>query len=419
MRLFLFLACALSLASCSKQREEAQSLVHEISVASLEAALQMADASKITCADASACPESVGLFVGASGTSVSTCTAFLVGGDVVATNSHCIPSAVKLMPSLCAERVRVIFPKAGLHSEESFACETLLGQSERPNEISPDLAILRITKTERAALTVNHEGVKPNAPHTAFKMNPTVGASGAIVTQACVSVPNSYRFPLYRSEGDSLFVTGDCPSISGNSGAPLLNSAGEVVGIFQAELFLEEEQKNAWAPYLKENETFAPLALGTSLRCLKSNDWNWDESCTPVDAEEIVRPNIRDFLSDLAPRLKEMASAFNNEFFRWKAEVSRRRLLENEYRLEPECLEPLENWVSPYVIVADPLILESEARFSLKLPNIRAAMRFNRYMQADAALSLTEGSTREFVIHPAALAETGQDGSLSLCPISE
>lgn len=415
MRPLFFLLCALTLASCSKQREEAQSLVNEIPVESLKAALQMADAAKISCADAANCPENVGLFVGSSSGSVSTCTAFLVAEDVAATNSHCIPSAVRLMPDLCSERVRVVLPKSGEKQEESFACESLLGQSERPNEISPDLALFRVKKTGRSAIPVNRGGVKPNISHTAYKMNPAKDASGTLVAQGCLSVPDSYRFPLYRNEADPVFVTGDCPSIPGNSGAPLLNAEGQAVGIFQAELALDEEQKKQWSPYLKENETFAPLAIGTSLRCWKGEGWSWDESCTPIDEEEIVRPNIRDFLADLEPRMASAARAFDNDVFRWKPVVSRRLLLENEYRLEPDCIQPLEQWISPYIIVADPLIVESEARFTLQLPTLRAAMRFNRYMQADAAVSMLPSQERDFVIRPEALVSTGLDGELGLC----
>lgn len=418
MRPLLLLLFALALASCSKRSEEAQSLVHEIPVESIRAALQMADAAKLSCADAASCPANVGLFVGASSGSVATCTAFLVAPDLVATNSHCIPSAVKMMPDLCAERVRVIFP-AGEKAEESFACEALLGHSERPNEISPDLALFRVKDTGRAPLIVDRGGVKPNAPHTAFKMNPAKGASGTLVAQSCLTVPDTYRFPLYRTESDSIFVTGDCPSVPGNSGAPLVNAAGQAVGIFQAELALAEEQKKQWSPYLEEGETFAPLALGTSLRCWQGEGWGWDEACAPIDEEEIARPNIRDFLARLEPRLSELALSFDNQIFRWKAVVSRRLLLENEYRLEPECVQPLENWIAPYVIVVNPLILEHETRLTFHPPEIRAAMRFNRYMQASAAVTSREGEARELVIHPQALASEGEDGDLKLCPTKE
>jgi hypothetical protein len=419
MRILLLLLCALTLASCSKQKEEAHSLVNEIPVESFQAALQMADAAKLRCASASDCPENVGLFVGTSQGSVNTCTAFLVAPDLVATNSHCIPSSVKLLPDLCAERIRVIFPKSGEHPEESFACEALLGQSERPNEISPDLALFRVKKTGRNALAVNRNGIKPNEPHKAYKMNPAQGASGAIVAQSCLSVPNSYRFPLYKNESDSLFVASDCPSVPGNSGAPLLNVAGEAVGVFQAELQLDESQRREWQPYLKEGEAFAPLALGTSLRCWKGGGWSWEEDCIPVEADEITRPSIRDFLTELEPRLAEMTSAFENDLFRWKAVASRRLLLENEYRLEPACVQSLENWIGAYLILANPPLFQEEARIALKMPRIRATMRFNRYMQTSAALSLEEGDVKEFTIHPQALAQTGTDGTLSLCSASE
>jgi hypothetical protein len=387
----------LLLFSCSKGREEsAHSLVREIQAGSPELAVSMAAEAGLSCANAESCPANVGLLLATTGSSVLSCTSFLVAEDLLVTNSHCLPSAVKLLPDLCPERIQLVLPAAGGHAEERFSCKELLGASERPNAVSPDLALIRLEKTGREPFVVSRAGLAPGL-HLAYKINPGSGASGTLITQECIPAPDSYRFPLFRLPRDPVFVVGDCPSEAGNSGAPLVNSRGEAVGAFQAALPLSPLQRQAWEPHLLPGEEFAPLALGTNLACLGEGGWSWDGACAPIDDETIQRPRISDFMPALRPTMEELGASLSKVSFHWELEPVRVRTLEREDSFRPSCF----------------IELPAAQALSLELPLIQSRILFNRYMQLTAESRRTGSRQQTFFLQPLA------NGSLSVMPEGE
>lgn len=404
-RFFAISLLLLSFLGCSKQRDDspAQSLVRTIHVLNEGEANALAKTARVRCADGNNCPSAVGMLTAQQGADIFTCTAFLVGEDLVATNSHCIPSAVKLMPDLCAERVKLELPPSGEFQTESLSCKTLLTASERPNDFSPDLALLRLSKsTKRAPFLVNGEGVIPGESYTAYKVNPVRGQlntpSGEIVKDTCEAVGNTYLFPLYRSESDSIFVGGGCVSVPGNSGSPLLNKQGNAVGLIQAALNLSEAQNEAWLPYLKPGESeFGKMALGTSLRCI-SLDGRIDPSCVPLHQEDIERPKLSDLLESaelqaetgklLAPYLRQIAD------FSWERTVIEKHTLDRIETLQPQCILNSGG--------TDPALSEAT------LPVFSIRMSFNRYLQPSARATLLKEEHQQFRFSRFDLQRTGE-----------
>ena len=236
--LFIFL---LTLSSCAskEESESSASLVHSIPVDNLEEAKAIVARTTVSCEEPGKCPANVALFTGAQKDKALSCTGFLVGKDLIVTNSHCLPAPVRYDPKACAEHVRFFFPAAEGFPAMSVGCKELLGRSDPVTTFSPDLAVLRLEKElPRPILTIDHRGVKPNTNYTAFKINPieSDGLSGILKIQGCKTITNSYRFPLYRKSSDSIFVAADCPQVHGNSGSPLVNEVGAAVGVLQAEL---------------------------------------------------------------------------------------------------------------------------------------------------------------------------------------
>lgn len=350
-----------TLASCAdkKKTELAESLVREIPATDKISAALMVEEAKLKCQGD--CPENVGLYLATRPNSVLTCTAFLIEKDIVATNSHCLPRVVKDLPDLCPSTVQFLFPKSKSHPEERIACKELLGYSERPNAVSPDLALLRLEKPlTRNPLIVSKAGIQAEKTHTAWKVNPGPGASGELVRQECKMVEKNYRLPLYNGKLSSVFVAGDCPSLPGNSGAPLISPEGTAVGIFQADLPFNEMQIKAWSKHLLPGETFSPLAMGTSLICLEnSSPFRWNPFCEVIDEESIVRPRISDF--NFEEEIPE--ESFEKTFFHWRS-IQKTKTLEREERFEPKCYRA---------------ILEKEKEFVT--PVFQAKIFFNRYMQ--------------------------------------
>lgn len=402
-RLLIILGCAL-LAACAKNREPdspANSLVRIFHAASAIEAETLAKNNTIHCAASSNCPASVGQFTGQQGKDVAACTAFLIGDDLAVTNSHCIPSSVKLSPALCADRIRITFPATGGFREESIACKTLEAQSDRPNDISPDLALIRLARgTGRPAFQV-HGGVTPGEAFTAYKVNPSRPEPnrllGELVAETCPAVANTYLFPLYRDAMDSVFAAG-CSSVPGNSGSPVVGENG-VVGLLQAALQLNEAQRTAWLPYLDKSERgFAPLALGTSMRCLDARNGKVDPSCVPHELDEIERPRLEAFLQSeawnaemnalLRPYLEQSSD------FALHREIITKSSLERTETLTPRCILPSTG--------SDPAVSTE------RLPVFTIKLAFNRYLQASPTVNIEREEQVEFRYSRFDLARAGE-----------
>ncbi len=370
VRLTLIFAIFALFTACSDKREEsvAESLVREIPTENAQKSAQLISEANLTCQGN--CPENIGLYLASRPNSVLTCTAFLIAPDVVATNSHCIPKVVKDLPDLCPSTIQILFPGANGNSEEKIACKTLLGHSERPNAISPDLALIALEKSvTRAPLPFSRGGITATE-HTAWKVNPGKGASGEIVKQTCQLIPKNYRLPLFEDRFSKIFVTGDCPSLPGNSGAPLINKDGLAVGIFQAELPFSEMQLKAWSKHLLPGESFAPLAMGTNLFCLMANNrFEWNSACDPIDDESIQRPRIADF--SFSAEKDKLLAKLDREYFDWESE-GREKTLEAEEKFTPKCIKKT---------------FGEEIEFVSQV--IQRKIFFNRYMQVFPKMEIT------------------------------
>lgn len=400
------LALASLLPACAKHRaspaapaaasspNQAVSLVQVQKTSSFHQALTIVRSTSLRCENPADCPAQVALFLAAdkpggfekSSDSVGACTAALVGEDLVLTNSHCLPSAVKLLPELCAERVRLIFPRTSGHPEETFACSQVLGFSEIPTDMSPDLALLRLAKkTTRPFLPVNRSGVAGDTPLKSYKVNPDLSTfSGILRAETCLSVANSYRMPIYRQASDPALVLGDCSAVPGNSGSPLLRQNGELVAVMQAELPISEKARREWGGV--EGTEFAPLAMGTSLVCLAADlpDWQWNETCAPVSEEDVrlaPRPRIRQFLNApaLAQKIEELLAPFRsqNAQLRWERAELETKALRRQETFAPAC--------------------GNTAEIELDIPRLSLEIKFNRYLQAlEPTARITETERKSF-----------------------
>lgn len=409
-------------ASPSSSPNQAASLVKVENVSSFQEAMSVVNSSSLECAKSGSCPSFVGMFLAADkaggfspgSASVAACTAVLVGEDLVLTNSHCIPSAVKLLPDLCAERIRIVLPSSGSHSEETLACASLLGHSERATPMSPDLALLRLEKkTTRAFPALNRSGIGGGSVLHSLKVTPDLKKlTGVLREEDCLATPRSYRMPIYVDASSPSLVLGDCEAVAGNSGGALLDPEGRLAGLMQADLPISENARRDWTPHL-EGKEFARLAMGTSLLCLEADlpAWQWNSRCETVTEQQVAlaRPRIRELLGSealeaqaalvLAPYLAQ------SRLFRWERSALETRPLRRIEALLPLCLAPFADWAKDYSTEGE---LLTEASVELSFPKITFELRFNRYLQPSTPRAvLGEVEKHNYDFSPRAAVETG------------
>jgi hypothetical protein len=389
----------LSLAACSKAPEahieavqanaaQAETMVKVEHTASLSAALDLADHASLTCLDPTQCPAGVGMLLAAddaggfapTSNSIAACTAVLVGEDLALTNSHCIPSAVKLLPDLCASRVRIAFAGNEALPAETVPCAALVGFSKRATPMSPDLALIRLVrKMGRAPFPAARTGVEPESVLRSYRVNPDLkNRAGSLVSDSCRAVAGSYRMPVYTSASSSVLVLGDCNVIPGNSGSALVSAEGALVGVVQATLPLSAASQELWGAH--SSVAFAPLSMGTSLRCLKADPalgtFGWDETCATIEDEDVA--SARPLISELAkqePLTQEIAGLLA-PFLGQSATVKlERAVLTNGSLDRRETLRPACGFNEPV---------------SLQIPVFNLSIRFNRYLQLAPAAATIE-----------------------------
>jgi hypothetical protein len=219
------------------------------------------------------------------------CTGFLVTSDIIATDSHCIPSAVRQHPELCSTYVGIKFPALGNHATEAQTCAQLIQASEIPNvDLEKkvwvrflDYAFFRLQLlSKRQPLILSRRGVKNDAPLTVYVSDPvTVKKPGSqdrriytvIRKRQCESKQGTVAFADYDNDfADFVLGLGDkCRFAKGNSGSPALDDSGKVVALlFAKSSGLSDEVKQ----YLQKNgvtgqpEKFANNGFFINFSCL-------------------------------------------------------------------------------------------------------------------------------------------------------
>ena len=137
---------------------------------------------------------------------------------------------VMVMPSF-------IFPETSALKAEHFDCDKLvhisIPASDQSHEI-PDYAFFKLkTPHGRPPLKVSRAGVTDNQVLTIRKVN-FHRDGGDVVKATCKAVQNSVYMALFSNDLSPVIALGACPLIKGNSGAPILDSAGEIRGILSA-----------------------------------------------------------------------------------------------------------------------------------------------------------------------------------------
>lgn len=314
------------------------------------------------------------------------CTGFLYGSnDIVALNSHCISDSMWENRTKCSEYLGIKFPATPGHGEEIRMCEEILFRSNLEEEqglnIQPDYAYFRIKPVDRKYLVFSNYPVKNNDEIVVRKMNPakTSGVLAGYMDYAhCKAVTESILNIQYTSEWSTTGLgvsnggvgTKTCRIVKGNSGSPVLNSRGEIVGFAQSFLkpeFIEFLKSNTISKSLEQKYKIAismnfpnsfpdhfhftqstcvkaPQTLNLeNTRCSRqqqTSDQNDDDFY--VDFENAK--NIDEYLLNLK---KEILNSYDY-FFKFDLVKAQDRY---SYNLKPHCLLPEAGWNEKYLII--------------------------------------------------------------------
>ncbi len=240
---------------------------------------KMIAAANVFCmaSDPTACSPSVGMLVARiDDNQVAECTTFLVGPDVVMTNSHCLPDELKVSGSACVGHMVAKFPTVTGYAGEEFDCSQVLVAStlsEKTKSV-PDYAVLKLTKaSSRPPLVLNRAGFSDHGTYKIFKVNPVGDGeqiSGGLDSANCTAVHNSMMVPNSGSDSSMNMMIADCTVIHGNSGSPLVDSNNQVHGVIQMTIDKEKLDTLLLTTKFKQTDhAMSPIGGGTNFACLQ------------------------------------------------------------------------------------------------------------------------------------------------------
>jgi V8-like Glu-specific endopeptidase len=242
----------------------------------LEEGQKIAQAAVLECgAD---CSPSVGLLAFASAKSAGQCSAFLVGPDTIATNSHCIPEDLKEPGSSCKNRLWMHFAKDG-SKETRIACDQIIYDSKNFHGIAsePDYAYVKLAQAStRPTLRITRDGFPEGSIMTIQKVNPIKHAGrmkGVQERVSCRTVQNSNSLQSFFHAFAPVAMVTECQIIHGNSGSPVLAQDGSVRGV----VFAYQDQADIKAVFaknknLKLKEGLSNLNFAANFACLRGTD---------------------------------------------------------------------------------------------------------------------------------------------------
>lgn len=278
--LLLSLFAALALSSCADEakKEEASSGggAYTIPVETLEEGQKIAEEAQLKCEKD--CSPSVALLAFATPKKAGQCSSFLVGEDIVATNSHCIPADLKEPGTSCKNRIWVHFAKNG-SQETKIACDQVIFDSKNFEGYAdkPDYAYIKLAKAStRPALRITRDGFPEGAAVSIQKVNPLHKQGRMMGVQErveCLTVQNSNSLLSFHHPYSLTAFVAECDIFPGNSGSPVLAKDGSVRGvIFAFQDPAKVKKVVAKDKNLKLKEELVHLNFAANFACLRGPD---------------------------------------------------------------------------------------------------------------------------------------------------
>jgi hypothetical protein len=214
------------------------------------------------------CPNGVGLLLTTHFTyrEVEACTAFLVEPDVLMTSSHCVPTDLRRPGSSGANRMIVKLPFQNQILRVAFV---IYSSPLNDDELTPDYALLRLKSPAIGRpIKVRRHGFANRISVEVWRMVKDGPRSRLLASTQCQTLQNSDLFPLFNNSFSPIAAITHCEIEEGHSGAPVLNSQGEAIGLIDAVIETDRLPISAvMNPHGTKN--LPVVVLATNLACVQ------------------------------------------------------------------------------------------------------------------------------------------------------
>jgi V8-like Glu-specific endopeptidase len=235
-----------------------------------------------TCMEEEGCLEGVGMIVASETNDYAyRCTGFLMANNIMVTSGHCIPQDLRFKNANCNGRVYLVLPGTETKEAQTLECESLISFNQEKGSLY-DYAFFKLAKrTNRKPIIVNSDDRLNHQLSTIWKSNPNNKYEGRIYKTSCQLHQSAINSEFFDGPKTGVINYSGCVTRKGNSGSPVLNTTGEVIGIHQSSLKSTSDLGIVIKKYVRSRSFFAS-GTATNFGCLCKKNYGYTHQCSNI-----------------------------------------------------------------------------------------------------------------------------------------
>lgn len=237
--------------------------------------------SNLECAlEGQSCPAGLALLVGLEKGKSYRCSAFVLENGLVYTNSHCLPEKLSGRSGVsCRDSIGLVFNIGG--EMKRVGCDSVVNSTPFENRGIQDVAVLRVNlpsgvKSFKTDLRSRYSGERVSI----LKVDPKGDWNGEVTRVQCSLKMNTFFGEFFDGPQSPALNTLGCETRGGNSGSPIIDKNGLVLGVHQASLKEKSDLGLRIAGHFG-SRSFSTLGTATNLSCL-CKDFGINQSCSSL-----------------------------------------------------------------------------------------------------------------------------------------
>ncbi len=286
------------------------------------------------------------------------CTGFLTDTGTVATSASCLPDLLRFQGQNCENEVFFYFPETTSKPAVRAGCSKVI-QASRIDLTTPstqwreNIAFLELDQNiYRRSLKISRAGMDNKKKFDLWKVDQLSDKhTGVVRREECQAAHGTYMNPLASDKFSPNMVLGNCSFLNGNSGAPIIDSAGKLRGLLNSDI------DHSISRFLIENgfiakSDLAPMVFANNMACTTNIDDNEgypDRECVKeLTDSHITRLRSSMISSDtmFGSYLKETREAIstNNQFVNFDTHLIETDNGKYSVQFYPRCFINAEQW---------------------------------------------------------------------------
>lgn len=311
---------------------------------------------QLSCAD-DQCPNFTGLVLAGQDQNTWRCTGFLVDATTMMTAAHCLPEPLRAIDESCEGHLEFILPETSDSAQERLKCDKVIGLNSMPWRPF-DFVVLKLKNSplrSLAPIRLNQDPRYHGQAVNLWKIQSLSTQQVRLNSTRCQLNNQSLLSLYFDSPQSSLIQYSDCQTQPGNSGGPLINLQGEIIGLHSSSIKETSLVSQSFASHVRQGRILE-VSQATNLGCICRSGEYWRPCTSPssclksYEDNDMLLQRVRVLDRTISPMdqrrqipvLERLKQVYQDDFFAWEYSLNTgKNLTQTKFftTLRPRCLK--------------------------------------------------------------------------------